>query len=203
MKTVLTCLSWVVCSTRLGSDGTFWDTVIEEVDQLSFVITGRLRSDLRLSGAACKPLQKQITFRAVPTPGSTFELILLSHTACAFIKWRISAWDTHTHDWLSLFSTSNVFHRIIRWSFHIVLGLDLAVITGGARPVSRPVLTGYVGSLGSVTRRQLGSCLPHLDTSGKARLSKYMGQYGELRKNKNKRDIVQFVARGMTSLWST
>lgn len=76
-----------------------------------------------------------------------------------------------------------------------MLSLDLAGITGGARPVSRPVLTGYVGSLGSVTRRQLGTCLPHLDMNGKARLSKYMGQ-----KNMNKRDIMQFVALGITSL---
>lgn len=72
--------------------------------------------------------------------------------------------------------------------------------------MSRPVLTGYVGSLGSVTRRQLGTCLPHLDMSGKARLSKYMGQYRVLRrkkKQKNKRQIVHFVAPGMTSLRST
>lgn len=36
--------------------------------------------------------------------------------------------------------------------------------------------------MGSVTRRQLGTCLPHLDTNGKARLNKYMGQYRVLRK---------------------
>lgn len=63
-----------------------------------------------------------------------------------------------------------------------MLSSDLAVMAGGARPASRPVLTGYAGSLGSVTRRQLGTCLPHLDMSGKARLSKYMGQYRVLRK---------------------
>lgn len=81
-----------------------------------------------------------------------------------------------------------------------MLSLDLAVITGGAGPVSGPVLTEHVGSLGSVTRRQLGTCLPHLDTSGKARLSKYTGQYIVLRKIQNKRDIVPFVAPGVTSL---
>lgn len=52
--------------------------------------------------------------------------------------------------------------------------------------MSRPVLTGYAGSLGSVTQRQLGTCLPHLDTSGKARLSKYMGQYSAQRKVRTK-----------------
>lgn len=45
---------------------------------------------------------------------------------------------------------------------------------------------GMWGSLGSVTRRQLGTCLPRLDTSGKARLSKYMGQYRVLRKIRTK-----------------
>lgn len=43
--------------------------------------------------------------------------------------------------------------------------------------MSRPVLTRYVGVIGISTRGQLGRCLPPLDTSGKARLSKYMGQY--------------------------
>lgn len=28
---------------------------------------------------------------------------------------------------------------------------------------------------------KVGTCLPHLDTGGKARLSKYMGQHGGLR----------------------
>lgn len=92
-----------------------------------------------------------------------------------------------------------MFH-CIRGSFHTVLSLDPAGITGGARPVSRPVLTGYAGSLGSVTRRQLGTCLPHLDMNGKARLSKYMKKK---EKNMNKRHIMQFTAPGKTSLWRT
>ena len=112
-----------------------------------------------------------------PIADNTFESILLGHIY-AFIKWRISALNNHTRERFPV-PKSNV---ILEGSFHIVLGQDPAVITGGARPVSRPVLTGYVGSLGSVTRRQPGTCLPHLDTSGKARLSKYMGQYRVLRK---------------------
>lgn len=55
-----------------------------------------------------------------------------------------------------------------------------------------------LGSTGSVTRRPIGTCLPHLDTSGKARLSKYMGQYRVV--GVNKRDFVAYVVAGMTRL---
>lgn len=108
MKNVLTCISCVLCSSRLGSDRLFWDIAIEEVDQLSFVIISTLRSDLWLFGAACEHIQKQITFRAVQIPENTSEFLLLSHIIYASIKWRIPAWDTHTHDCLFFFYNRRV-----------------------------------------------------------------------------------------------
>lgn len=76
-------------------------------------------------------------------PDNTSESILLGHIY-AFIKWEICALSNDSTERSSV-PKSNVLHCIIRGSFHIVLSSDLAVITGGARPVSRPVLTGYAG----------------------------------------------------------